>query len=189
MNGYDMIMRPLEVWMLGDIRSEIMGYAEKDVLEIGIGTGANCKYYDHSKISSFTALDNGTSVEFKECIPQKNVRFFSGTIENMPFADHSFDCVVATLILCTVNLEESIAEIKRILKPGGQFIFIEHVRPSSRLVGKLFDMMNSFWPKVANGCHLNRKTDVVLSQSGFSQIEIKQKCGGAFCYGIAKSAS
>ena len=186
MNLYDIIMSPLETLILHDIRSEIIPLAQDNVLEVGIGTGANITYYDYSKISSLTGLDCKYSPELERHAGKK-IHFSPGIIEKMPFATDSFDCVVATLILCTVDLEKSLQEIKRILKPGGMFIFIEHVRPSGKLAGAVFDALNKVWPRMAHGCNLNRETDVELGKSGFSNIHIKKKYNGIFCYGSAQN--
>ena len=186
MNGYDIVMSPIEKWVLKNVRAEIMDCAEGNVLEVGIGTGANLGYYDFSKLSSLTGLDTEYSPEVA-CCRWEHFRFFSGSVESLSFEDSHFDCVVATLILCSVDLEKSIQEIKRVLKPGGTFIFIEHVRPSGKVAGKFFDILNGVWPKMAHGCNLNRRTDRVLNQSGFSDLDIRQACGGIFCYGTAKN--
>lgn len=186
MNAYDLAMRPLEALVLRDIRSAVIPCAKGDVLEAGIGTGANFRYYDYKKIRSLTGLDRECSPELERAAGEKFV-FSLGSIEEMPFSENSFDCVVATLVLCTVNLEQSVREVQRVLKPGGTFIFIEHVRPAGTFAGKLSDALNRVWPKMAHGCNLNRRTDAVLRQSGFADLRVAWRWGGIFCYGIAKT--
>lgn len=186
MNFYDMAMGPLEALFLRGIRSEIIPLAHGNVLEVGIGTGANFPFYDYSKISNLTGLDCEYSPALARHTGVK-FTFSAGNIEKMPFAAGSFDCAVVTLILCTVDIEKSLQEIKRVLKPNGLFIFIEHVRPSGKLAGAVFDAVNKVWPKMAHGCNLNRETDVQLEKSGFSNMHIKKKSGGIFCYGWAQN--
>lgn len=185
MNLYDVIMSPLEALFLGQVRSEIMASAHGDVLEAGIGTGANSRYYDYSAVRRLIGLDREYSPKLGPKHPETIFTFAHGDIEYVPFEDGRFDCVVATLILCTTDLEKSLAEIKRVLKPGGLFIFIEHVRPEGSLAGALSDRLNRVWPKVANGCNLNRRTGEAIMQNGFIAVRMRQKCGGIFIYGTA----
>lgn len=182
MDIYDILMAPVERFILRDIRAELMAHVEKSVLEIGVGTGANFKYYDFTKISNLTCID----VEFPAGMESKypNINFIKGSIEKMPFEPQSFDCIVATLILCTVDVEESLREILRTLKHGGLFIFIEHVKPEGETAAKIADRVNHIWRKMANGCNINRQTDKILEKSGFHNITINQK--GIFRYGVAK---
>lgn len=187
MNFYDLEMGPVEATFLRGIRSEIIPLAHGAVLEAGIGTGANLPFYDYAKISGLTGLDCEYSPALDRHTGEK-FTFSTGSIEEMPFAAGSFDCVVGALILCTVDIKKSLQEIKRVLKPKGLFIFIEHVRPSGKIAGAVFDAANRVWPKMAHGCNLNRDTDMKLKKSGFSHMHIKKKCGGIFCYGWAQNA-
>ena len=185
MNIYDFVMKPVESLILHEVRSELMQLAEKDILEIGIGTGANLPYYDKTKISSITGLDREYTEELKPH-EGEHFRFVIGDIEKLPFAASSFDTVVVALVLCTVDLDKSLQEIKRVLKSGGTFVFIEHIRPHGKLAGSISDGLNHIWPKIARGCNLNRRTDKILQNSGFSQIDIHYKGANIFCYGSAK---
>ncbi|MGL4668796.1 MAG: class I SAM-dependent methyltransferase [Saezia sp.] len=183
MNIYDLVMKPVEAFILHEVRTELISLAEKDVLEIGIGTGVNLPYYDGNKVSSITGLDQ----EFAKALEaqqREHFNFVIGDIEKLPFATASFDTVVVTLVLCTVDLEKSLQEIKRVLKPGGTFIFIEHIRPHGKLAGHISDKLNRVWPKIAHGCNVNRRTDIILQENHFSEISIRYK--GIFCYGHAK---
>ena len=183
MNIYDIAMMPLEAWVLKKMRSAIMPYAYGDVLEAGIGTGVNLRYYDTAKIRSLTGLDRQSSPEL-ERRAGKNFTFYQGNVEKMPFAEGQFDTVVVTLLFCTANIEKSMGEIQRVLKPGGLFIFIEHVRPTGARVGKFFDFANRAWTRIADGCNLNRRTDEILRESSFSDLTIMES--GVFRYGTAK---
>ena len=183
MNIYDIAMMPLEAWVLKKMRSEIMPGASGDVLEVGIGTGVNLQYYHPAKIHSLTGLDRQRSPELDRRAG-KNFTFYQGSVEEMPFAAGQFNTVVATLLFCTANIEKGMGEIQRVLKSGGLFIFIEHVRPKGARTGKFFDFANGAWRQIADGCNLNRRTDAILRQSGFSDLTIRE--GGVFRYGTAK---
>lgn len=183
MNGYDMAMAPLEAWLLRDIRARIIPLARGSVLEAGMGTGVNLAYYDRARIDSLTGID-------LECPPvlrrrARNVfTLVRGSVEALPFATHSFDSVVATLLFCTVDAARGIREIQRVLKPGGMFIFMEHVRPEGALAARAAEALNRAWFRMANGCNLTRRTDDVFRQSGFADLVVK-RAGGVFRYGHA----
>lgn len=183
MNIYDIAMMPLEAWVLKKMRSAIMPCAYGDVLEAGIGTGVNLRYYNPEKIRSLTGLDRQYSQEL-ERRAGKNFAFYQGNVEKMPFAEGQFDTVVATLLFCTADIEKSMSEIQRVLKAGGLFIFIEHVRPKGARAGKFVDFANGSWTRIADGCNLNRRTDEILRQSSFSELIISER--GVFRYGTAK---
>ena len=154
-----------------------------DVLEAGIGTGVNLRYYNPAKIRSLTGLDRQCSQEL-ERRAGKDFTFYQGNVEKMPFAEGQFDTVVATLLFCTADIEKSMSEIQRVLKPGGLFIFIEHVRPKGSWAGSFADFANSLWTLIADGCNLNRRTDEILRESSFSDLNIMES--GVFRYGTAK---
>ena len=183
MNIYDIAMMPLEAWVLKKMRSAIMLSAYGDVLEAGIGTGVNLQYYNPAKIRSLTGLDRQCSPEL-ERRAGKNFTFYQGNVEKMPFAEGQFDTVVTTLLFCTADIEKSMSEIQRVLKPGGLFIFIEHVRPKGARAGKIFDFANGSWARIADGCNLNRRTEEILKESSFSDLIIMER--GVFRYGTAK---
>ncbi|MCB0830669.1 MAG: methyltransferase domain-containing protein, partial [Solirubrobacterales bacterium] len=89
-----------------------------------------------------------------------------------PFEDDTFDTVVETLVLCTVaDPEKTAAEIRRVLKPGGRFLFMEHVRSDKPRLGRLQDRLENPWKKIADGCHCNRRTVPMLRGSGF-EVEV-----------------
>jgi len=134
MDIYDIMMSPLEKSVLAPIRKRIIPMASGNVLEFGYGTGVNFKYYRSERISSLCALDIDLPPEVHAGtgfpIP---VQFYKGRAEQLPFADNLFDCVVETLVLCSVSdLPAVISEVHRVLKPGGSFIFLDHVLPERK---------------------------------------------------------
>lgn len=91
-----------------------------------------------------------------------DIEIESAGAEALPFADNSFDVVIASLVFCTIpDFDAALSEVARVLKPGGEFRFLEHVRGEDA-VGVVHDVLAPAWHTVAGGCHLNRKTDKIF---------------------------
>lgn len=182
MSGYDIIMAPLEKLFLAEIRRRIMPHAHGQVLEIAFGSGANMKYYNFNKITSLHALDvNDEMGDFE------NVSYHVSTAETLPFPDESFDTVVMTLALCTIpNQLAAIAEIKRVLKSDGIYIFLEHEQSESRLFAKFLKLINPAWRRMARGCQLILESHKNIEAAGF---DLSHNNLGVFHYGIAKKST
>lgn len=185
MNLYDLVMSPLEKKFLHRVRCQCIPLAKGNVLEIGIGTGANFPYYKPSQITSFTGVDLKLSKQL-QCQSLSNCRFKQASINHLPFADHSFDTVVATLVLCSVQHQShSLSEIKRVLKPGGRYIFIEHILPENKKLAAFFQKINKPWSIVSHGCQLNCQTNQAIARH-FSHVKTSSVANGVFYFGIAK---
>lgn len=106
----------------------------------------------------------------------QDVHIIRGFAEDIPCPDNSFDAVVTTLVLCTVHdVEQSLSEIYRVLKPGGKFYFIEHVGASKdSWLRTLQNGISPFWKIMAEGCHPNRDTGEWIQKSDFKDIELKR---------------
>ncbi|KAL1218454.1 Cycloartenol-C-24-methyltransferase [Cardamine amara subsp. amara] len=151
--------------------------AEK-VLEIGIGTGPNMRYYaDRNSNVTLFGLDPNLEVKkyarksaTKAGLKSKNFRFKQGVGEAIPLKDDSVDAVVATLVLCSVSdVTQTLKEIKRVLRPGGSFIFLEHVAAKDGSVLRRFQkLLDPLQQKLADGCHLTRNTRESILEAGFS---------------------
>ncbi|MQG39351.1 MAG: class I SAM-dependent methyltransferase [SAR202 cluster bacterium] len=172
---YDLVNQSVEPNLI-DFRKMTAGYASGNVLEIGAGTGANFRFYKPD--TQLTVLEKNEYM-FPKIIDSAirceiDVTSVRGTSYNIPFADNSFDSIVTTLVLCTVDdLESTILEIKRVLKPGGAFYFYEHVKSKERIRGKFEDYINPMWRYLTNGCNLNRDLAEVISGSGFTKIYLQ----------------
>jgi SAM-dependent methyltransferase len=148
-------------------RSSLLADAAGRVLEIGAGTGLNARHYPA-----------GVEVVYTEPDPAMALRVPTVTApaEELPFGDASFDTVVSTLVLCSVtDLERAVAEIRRVLAPGGQLLFLEHVRAEDgSSLARWQDRLNPLWHAAA-GCDCNRRTvealerlfDVELREASF----------------------
>lgn len=188
MNIYDIFMSPLEKRILTRIRKNIIPRAFGNVLEIGYGTGVNFQYYNLSTVKSISALDtqSTSTVKMKTELP---IQFFEGRAEDLPFLDEAFDTVIETLVFCSVNkLDNAINQVLRVLKPGGIFIFMDHVLPEKKSMASLFKATNTVWPKIAGGCNLTREPHKLIEASGLV-IEQSGKSGhDIFRWGIGRKA-
>lgn len=176
---YDAFMQPLEWLGLQAIRKELISKARGRVLEIGSGTGLNFPYYDPEQVTNLVALEPDESSLQRSLsrlasspIPAELI---SGTAESIPCPDNSFDTVVGTLVLCTVqDPRQSLEEFRRVLKPDGIMLFFEHVRVDQPVLGYLQDRLTPFWKHVAGGCHLNRNTLALIKAEGFEIVTLQK---------------
>jgi ubiquinone/menaquinone biosynthesis C-methylase UbiE len=169
-DNYDNCMRPLERRFFEARRRRLIPQAVGDVLEIGGGTGANLPFYGAVTSLVFTDPDPAMLriAMTKPRPPQPAVTFLEATAEALPFPAASFDTVVTTLVLCSVRDPiQALAEIRRVLRPGGRFLALEHIRPRGWL-GYLADALTPLQKRLAAGCHLNRQTHRDIRQAGFS---------------------
>ncbi|XP_072993329.1 uncharacterized protein [Typha latifolia] len=151
----------------------------KKILELGVGTAPNFKYYAAIDDLEVIGVDPNKQMEkysraaaVATGLPLKSFNFKRGVAEALPLRDSSVDAVVGTLVLCSVNdVGMALREVKRVLKPGGIYLFIEHVaaRDGSllRCVQGALDPLQQF---MADGCHLTRETGMQISEVGFSSI-------------------
>ncbi len=176
---YDLFMSPLEFLFFKKLRKEVMIKAKGNVLEIGFGSGANYKYFDLNKISKIVAVD---VYDNKNNFPQ--VEFIHTAAEKLPFDDGVFDTVVSGLAMCSVDdLDAVLLEIQRVLKPNGEFLFMEHQRPTGRM-GNIFDRVNKIWSKNEMGCNINKQ---ILKKIEETPMEVSSNIKyGVMCYGSAK---
>jgi SAM-dependent methyltransferase len=148
----------------------------RQVVEIGPGAGANLRYYApgtrviaiepnpamHRRLRK-NAARHGVDLE---------IRGIRGEVLDLP--DASCGAVVGTLVLCTVeDPRRVVSEVHRILKPGGRFVFVEHVAaPQGTRLRRVQDALHASWRRFFDGCHLNRSTHLVLKEAGFASIEM-----------------
>ncbi len=146
-------------------------------LEIGAGTGANIPFYPPG-IQLIAVEPNPHMIRRFTAASQKSdsrAVVVSGVGERLPFAADSFDSVVTTLTLCMVkDLDSVVAEIRRVLRPGGQFLFYEHVVSRDRRVGRLQSLANPLWKFATTGCNLDRDIVAAIRQAGFHDIELRR---------------
>ena len=167
---YDRLLADAEKKLLGQLRAELLGSAQGRVLELGAGTGLNLDHYGPLvKELALTEPDPHMAKRMRGRIDSATPRFgievAEVPAERLPFEDRSFDVVVSTLVLCTVqDAAATIAAAARVLKPDGELLLIEHVRdePQSRRA-HWQDRGERPWGWAMAGCHPNRDTAATLS--------------------------
>jgi ubiquinone/menaquinone biosynthesis C-methylase UbiE len=143
-------------------RKKLVAPAEGRILEVGAGTGFNLPCYpaDATDVTLTDGLGGMLSrVRKRAGKLGRTVATTTASVESLPFEDGTFDTVVASLLLCSVDdQDKALAEIKRVPEPGGRYLFIEHVRSDDPKVAKKQDSMEGFWKTFLFGCHPNRDT-------------------------------
>jgi len=180
-------MKPLESMGIRKARKILVKRAHGQVLEIGAGTGANLPFYNMDEIEKLVVTDQKIGKHLKST--HENVEFIEADATNLPFEDNSFDVVVHTLVFCSVtDVHQGLEEIKRVLKPNGTLLFIEHVIPQKKGMRRLFSGVNPLWKKFSQGCSLTKDFKVSLEESHFDLLKQGVFLNTVFYYGIAQSS-
>ncbi len=154
------------------VRSQVVPQAEGRVLEIGIGTGLNLAFYDRSKVSAIVGVDPAAQMQDKARQRSAGIgialEMIALELGQIQAEDASFDSIVCTFTLCTIpDVAAALQEMRRVLKPGGKFLFAEHGRAPDRKVRHWQDRLTPWWKPLAGGCHLNRDIPALLKAGGF----------------------
>ena len=169
--AYDRMSRKSEEAGLGTVREGLLADANGRVLEIGAGTGVNLPYYGES-VESLVVTDPEPPMlrrlreKVREEAPQAEV--VEAPAEELPFEDSGFDTVVSTLVLCGADQERSLGEVRRVLRPGGRLLFIEHVRSDDDPALARFQDRINWLNRFLVGCECNRQTLAAIEGAGFT---------------------
>lgn len=160
---------------VGDRKQSLLGKLNGNILEIGPGTGVNLAYFP--KNINWIGIEPNPfmhSYLIKEAqkLGFNNIDLRTGTADDLDAEDNSIDAVVSTLVLCSVpNLAITLQQVLRVLKPGGHFLFIEHVAaPEKTVLRKVQSTIRPLWKILGDGCHPDRETWVALENAGFSNL-------------------
>ncbi len=175
---YDRLLSRTEAAGLQEKRKRLLGGLTGRVLEIGAGTGANLPFYGE-QVQSLTVAEPEAPMarKLEKKIPgaRRQVDLVRAPAERLPFPDASFDAVVSTLVLCTVGDQpRALSEIRRVLKPGGRLVFIEHVRSEEPRVARWQDRLNGLNQVLAHGCNCNRRTLEAIGAAGFRVTSLER---------------
>jgi ubiquinone/menaquinone biosynthesis C-methylase UbiE len=168
-------------------RRELLAYAHGDVLEIGFGTGLNLPHYP-AQVNKITAVDPNAGMHR---LARRRVRKAGIAVEwhtlsgeRLPFEGDTFDCVVSTFTLCSIEeVGQALAEVYRALKPGGKFLFLEHGLSPEPGVQKWQRRLNRLEMLLADGCRLDRDMKELVTAQPFSSVEFD----GSYLRGIPKT--
>ena len=178
---YDRVMAKTEEACLKEWRYDLLQQVSGEVLEVGAGTGANIKLYSADVTQLVvTEPDEHMRKFLKEKIGNQqleNVSVASGTADLIEAADESFDYVVSSLVCCSVmDLEACLREIRRVLRPGGGFVFLEHVAAADGSSRRRWqNIINPVWKTFMGNCHLNRETESAIVTEGFDIVQIDRE--------------
>ncbi|HZE65977.1 MAG TPA: class I SAM-dependent methyltransferase [Sporichthyaceae bacterium] len=169
---YNPILASGELAGMRRMRHELLAEAHGSVLEIGAGTGLNLRHYpDAVKELTLTEPDAAMYAKLGKTTAGNPLqpRLVQAPAEHLPFEDDSFDTVVSTMVLCTVaDPAASLAEINRVLRPGGKLLLIEHVQADEgRRLRKAQNSLHRPWKAFGCGCNCNLDTDRLLAAAGF----------------------
>lgn len=173
---YDRMSRSSEEAGVGDMRQRLLGDVSGDILELGAGTGMNLSHYDEGLAS--LVLTEPEPAMLRRLQPKAleqapNAKVVQASAEDLPFEDASFDAVVSTLVLCGVEDQaRALQEAKRVLRPGGRLLFIEHVRSDDPKLARFQDRMNRLNHFLV-GCDCNRQTLAAIEEQGFTVSKVE----------------
>ena len=173
----------MESGLKGDVhrryRRRALARAQGDVLEVGFGTGLNLEFYPTS-VRRVTGIDSAAVLERRVRAriggaPFPVERVIQDATDRLPFPDAHFDTVTSTWTLCSIaRLRDALLELRRALKPSGEFLFLEHGRNEKGWVSRLQDTLNPVQNLVACGCNINREIDAEIEGGGFRIVDLER---------------
>jgi ubiquinone/menaquinone biosynthesis C-methylase UbiE len=181
---YDRVMATTEEAGLSARRRQLLAGVSGRVVEIGAGTGANLPHYPETVVELVLVepeaamraqLARRLRGDAAAGQAARRASILAAGAESIPLADGSFDCAVSTLALCTVEDQaRALAELARVLRPGGRLVFIEHVRAQEPRLQRWQDRLQPLWRRPGRGCRLNRDTLAAIEAAGFRVVTLER---------------
>jgi len=181
---YDWLAHRGPVRRMNDpLRQETAGQAYGLVLEVGAGSGLNFPFYTPGRVERVEAVEPDAAMlayaRRRLATAPVPITLTQASVEALPFSDALFDSVVATLVFCSVaDPARGFHEIKRLLKPGGTLLLVEHVRADAHIPARIQDTLVPLTTRLFGNCHWNRDTARTVRDAGFQITHIRQ-VGGA----------
>jgi ubiquinone/menaquinone biosynthesis C-methylase UbiE len=173
---YDPLSARTEEKFGAELKRKLLADARGRVLEIGVGTGLSFSHYP--QVDELVGVDPSEPMlkraRRRAAELGREVTLIEAPAEALPFEDDSFDTVVSLAVLCTVGDPSRVLhEIRRVLRPGGRFVFLEHVRSSDPKLAQWQDRLERPWGWIAGGCHPNRRTLEAIEGAGLEVVELE----------------
>jgi len=167
---YDFYEYPIERFLFKKLRTEVISFAKKKTLEVGVGTGKNLPYYK-SEIE-LTVIDFSSGMlgiaQHKYGKTKKKLTFMEMDVQNLSFDDNTFDTIISTFVFCTVpDPISGLKELHRVLKPSGKAVFLEHMKSNSKFINIPLFFMDLF-TRIILGTSMLRKTQENIEFAGFT---------------------
>jgi ubiquinone/menaquinone biosynthesis C-methylase UbiE len=160
------------------LRQGLLSHAGGEILEIGFGTGLNLAHYPEH-VKKITTVDPNVGMQrraqrrVKRAQLEVDQRILGS--ERLPFEDRTFDCIVSTFTLCSIeDVRQALAEINRVLKPGGKFLFLEHGLSPEPGIQKWQHRLNWLQMRLTDGCHLDRNMKELIAAQPFGSVKDEQ---------------
>ena len=178
---YDPFMRASEEACLAQWRAELLRDLSGEVLEVGAGTGATLEHYPKA-VTRLVLCEPDPHMRRKleaklASFEPQNIRVSDASLDGLPFLPASFDAAVCSLVLCSVSDQKAaLGQIRRVLKPGGRLVFLEHVAADSRPERlKWQRRIEPLWKRLMGNCHLTRRTAEAIEAAGFKIERIERE--------------
>jgi ubiquinone/menaquinone biosynthesis C-methylase UbiE len=189
--GFDIAMLPLERASFRAYRRWLVPRVSGSLLEVGSGTGANIPFLPCRGLTELVLSDVKLHQERLRSRLQEgcfeDAELVESSAEELPFPEERFDSALATLVFCSVpDLMKGLREVRRVLKPGGRFFFMEHVLPHNNHLAVPMRVINPIWKVAAGGCHLNRRTAEAIDEAGFTIETLRKDKQGVLVAGWAR---
>jgi ubiquinone/menaquinone biosynthesis C-methylase UbiE len=175
---YDRLSARAEESFGAELKRRLLANAQGRLLEIGVGTGLSFVHYP--PIEALVAVDPSEPMlkraRHRAAELGRELTLVEAPAEALPFADDSFDTAVSLAVLCTVaDQARALSEVRRVLRPGGRLVFLEHVRAADPKLASWQDRLERPWGWFAGGCHPNRRTLEAIEAAGFDVIELERE--------------
>ena len=167
---YDAFVGAFGLAGVGRLRRRLVGDLAEDILEIGVGTGLNLRHYGPR--ARVTGIEPAAAL-LRAAVPRARARGYPlarASAAALPFPDAAFDAVVSPLVFCSIPaplLLPALAELRRVLRPGGRLLLLEHTRTGRPFCDAAIDAVAPLWLRLSGGCHLDRDTPALLERAGW----------------------